>query len=317
VTTVRNSAGRPRIKVGLHALGVGSGSKSEVVSAVAAAADARGFATLWCGEHVVMVDSPRSRYPYSADGLIAVPPDADWLDPLLGLSFIAAHTRRITLATGILLLPEHNPLIIAKQAATLDVLSGGRFTLGVGVGWSAEEFEALGVRFERRGARTTEYIAALRRVWASDVASFSGEFVKFDAVRVYPKPVRERKIPIIIGGTTDAALRRAAVTGDGWYGFSLAAAEVLERVRTLAAYCVERDRDPSNLTVAVSLSDGGPELLPEMAAAGVTEVVVVAAPPSDPEAAADWVHELAEHWIRNPADHGTGWSAQSAATRPD
>jgi probable F420-dependent oxidoreductase len=302
VRTDSNSDSRPRVNVGLHALGIGSGSKPEVITAVAAAAEACGFTTLWCGEHVVMVDSPRSRYPYSADGLIAVPPDADWLDPLLSLSFIAAHTRRITLATGILLLAEHNPLTVAKQAATLDVLSGGRFTLGVGAGWSAEEFEALGVPFERRGARTTEYIAAMRRIWASDVASFFGEFVRFDAVRVYPKPVTGRKIPIIIGGTTDAALRRVAVTGDGWYGFNLTAAEVRDRVRTLATYCGERDRNPHNLTVAVSLSDGGPELLPEMASAGVTEVVVVAAPPSEPDAAADWVHELAAQWIRNPAE---------------
>jgi probable F420-dependent oxidoreductase len=300
-----NADGRPRIKVGLQALGIDSGSKPEVMQAVAAAADAWGFATLWCGEHVVMVDTPKSRYPYSADGVIAVPADADGLDPLLSLSFVAAHTRRITLATGILLLPEHNPLTIAKQAATLDVLSGGRFTLGVGVGWSAEEFNALGVPFERRGARTTEYIAAMRRVWASDVASFFGEFVRFDAVRVYPKPVRGRRIPIVIGGITDAALRRVAMTGDGWYGFNLAAAEVPERVRALATYCGERDRDPRSLTVAVSLSDGSPELLPEMEAAGVTEVVVVAAPPRQPDAAAVWVHELAEHWIHNPAQQGT------------
>jgi probable F420-dependent oxidoreductase len=294
------SAG-PGIQVGLHALGVGTGSRPEVISAVAAAADVHGFATLWCGEHVVLADNPRSRYPYSADGKIAVPPDADWLDPLLGLSFIAAHTRRITLATGILLLPQHNPLIVAKQAATLDVLSGGRFALGVGVGWSAEEFDALGVPFARRGARTTEYINAMRRVWASDVASFFGEFVRFDAVRVYPKPVRGRRIPVIVGGTTDAALRRAATIGDGWYGFNLAAAEVPDRVGALAGYCREHDRDLRNLHVAVSLGDGRPELLPELAAAGVSELVIVAAPPAEPDAAAVWVDEVAERWIRGPA----------------
>jgi probable F420-dependent oxidoreductase len=306
VTSETDSAnGGRRIKIGLHALGIGDGSRPEIIGAVAAVADARGFATLWCGEHVIMVDKPRSRYPYTADGTIAVPSDADWLDPLLGLSFIAALTRRIMLATGILLLPEHNPLIVAKQAATLDVLSGGRLALGVGVGWSAEEFEALGVPFERRGARTTEYVAALRRIWASDVASFFGEFIRFDTVRVYPKPVRSRKVPIIIGGTSDAALRRAAMIGDGWYGFNLSAAEVPDRVRRLAAYCREHGRDPHSLTVAVSLSDGDPYLLPELTAAGVTELVVVAAPPAEPVAAADWAEELAEHWIRSPAQHRT------------
>jgi|SRR5215469_1426694 len=291
------------MQVGLHALGVGNGSKPEVMIAVAAAADAGDFATLWCGEHVVMADTPRSRYPYSGDGKIAVPPDADWLDPLLALSYIAAHSRRIMLATGVLLLPEHHPLIVAKQAATLDVLSGGRFALGVGVGWSAEEFDALGVPFARRGARTTEYIAAIRRAWASDVSSFFGEFVRFDAVRVYPKPTRGRKIPIIVGGTTDGALRRVATVGDGWYGFNMPAAEVTDRVEALAAYCREHYRDPRSITVAVSLSDGDPDHLPDLAAAGVTELVIVGAPPAEPDAAADWVEELADRWIRGPARH--------------
>lgn len=296
----------PDIRIGLHALGIGSASNPEVITAVAVAAEARGFATLWCGEHVIMVDNPTSRYPYSPDGSIGVPADADWLDPLLGLSFIAAHTRWITLATGVLLLPEHNPLIIAKQAATLDVLSGGRFALGVGVGWSEEEFDALGVPFARRGARTSEYITAMRRVWASDVASFFGEFVRFDGVRVYPKPVRERKIPVIVGGISDAALRRVAMIGDGWYGFNLAAAEVPDRVGALAEHCRDRGRDPQSVSVAVSLSDGGPELLPELANMGVTELVIVAPPPAGPVAAAGWVNELAERWIRGPVRYGAG-----------
>ena len=297
-SVMRSLRDGPGIQVGLHALGIGNGSRPDVIAAVAAGADTRGFSTLWCGEHVVMVDKPASRYPYSADGTIAVPPDADWLDPLLGLSFIAAHTRRITLATGILLLPEHNPLIVAKQAATLDVLSGGRFTLGVGVGWSAEEFDALGIQFARRGPRTDEYIAAMRRVWASDVASFFGEFVRFNTVLVYPKPVRERRIPVIVGGTTDAALRRVAAIGDGWYGFNLPAAVVPERLGALAEHCRERGREMRDLRIAVSLSDGDPAMLPQLAAAGVTELVIVAAPPAEPDDAADWVDQLAAHWLR-------------------
>jgi probable F420-dependent oxidoreductase len=306
VTSVTRSSRRhePGVRVGLHALGIGSGSRPEVIGTVAAAADAHSFATLWCGEHVVMVDKPNSAYPYSADGKIAVPPDVDWLDPLLSLSYIAANTRRIELATGILLLPEHNPLIVAKQAATLDVLSGGRFVLGVGVGWSAEEFGALGVPFARRGARTDEYIAAMRRLWADDVASFAGEFVRFDGVRVYPKPARGRSIPVVVGGTTDAALRRVAVLGDGWYGFNLPVAAVPERLGALAEQCGERGREMRDLRIAISLSDGDPALLPELAAAGVTELVIVGAPPAEPDAAADWVYQLAARWIRGPAATG-------------
>src|SRR6478609_12008724 len=139
------------MRLGLHALGIGAGAERVVIDAVAGAAERAGFATLWVGEHVVMVDESASRYPYSDDGRIAVPAEADWLDPLIALSFAAAATTTIRIATGVLLLPEHNPVLLAKQAASLDKLCGGRLTLGVGIGWSKEEFDALGVPFARRG----------------------------------------------------------------------------------------------------------------------------------------------------------------------
>jgi probable F420-dependent oxidoreductase len=285
------------VRVGLHALGIGTGAAPEIIRVVAMAAEAAGFATLWCGEHVVMVDSPTSRYPYAADGRIAVPADADWLDPLIALSYAAAVTDRIVLATGVLLLPEHNPVLVAKQAASLDVLCRGRFTLGVGIGWSAEEFLALGVPFARRGQRTADYVAALRTLWAEDLASYDGEFARFDAVRVYPKPVRRRRIPIVIGGNSDAALSRIAAFGDGWYGFNIPTAAVRDRVSALARKCERRGRHVDELSVAVALSDGTPAVLPALAHAGVTELVVVAAPPADADQARTWVAELAERWI--------------------
>jgi probable F420-dependent oxidoreductase len=285
------------MRVGLHALGIGTGARPQIIRAVAMAAEAGGFATLWAGEHVVLVDEPRSRYPYSADGRIAVPADADWLDPLLGLSYIAAVTSRIGLATGVLLLPEHNPVLVAKQAATLDVLSGGRLTLGVGIGWSAEEFAALGVPFARRGQRTADYVGAMRALWADDVTSFRGEFTRFDAIRVNPKPVHRRRIPVVVGGNSDAALRRVAAFGDGWYGFNLPSAAVAERLAALAGYCREHGRDPSALSTAVALSDGAPGLLPELAESGLSELVVVEAPPADPDQATAWVADLAARWM--------------------
>ena len=284
------------MRVGLHALGIGTGARPEVIRAVAAAADAAGFATLWSGEHVVLVDRPASRYPYSADGRIGVPAGADWLDPLLGLSFAAAVTSRITVATGVLLLPEHNPVLVAKQAATLDVLSSGRLTLGVGIGWSAEEFAALGVPFARRGQRAAEYVAAMRRLWSEDVASFHGEFASFEAVRVNPKPVRGRQIPVVVGGNSDAALARVAAFGDGWYGFNLTAAEAAERVAALAGHCQQQGRSLSELSVAVALTDADPALVPDLARAGVTELVLVAAPPPDPAEATTWLTDLASRW---------------------
>lgn len=284
------------MRFGLHALGIGTGARPEVIRAVSAAAEASGFATLWSGEHVVMVDRPGSRYPYSDDGRIAVPADADWLDPLLGLSFAAAVTTRIGLATGVLLLPEHNPVLAAKQAATLDVLCQGRLTLGVGIGWSADEFAALGIPFARRARRTAEYVLAMRELWSQDVSSFSGEFAKFDSVRVYPKPVRGRRIPVVFGGNSDAALNRVAELGDGWYGFNLSAARAEEQIGVLFELCRQRGRNPGDLTVAVALTDCTPDMVPGLAVAGVTELVLLGAPPQSPAAGTAWVHDLAADW---------------------
>ncbi|SOJ54025.1 Pyrimidine monooxygenase RutA [Mycobacterium simulans] len=287
------------MQLGLHALGIGAGADRAVIDAVAAAADDCGFATLWAGEHVVMVDRSTSRYPYSDDGVIAVPAQADWLDPMVALGFAAAASSRIAVATGVLLLPEHNPVIVAKQAASLDRLSGGRLILGVGVGWSREEFDALGVPFEHRAARTAEYVAAMRTLWRDDLASFDGQFVGFDSIRVNPKPVRERTIPIVVGGNSDPALRRAATWADGWYGFNLdGVAAVRERVGVLERLCAELGRDRGELRLAVALRSPHVDDVGGLAELGVDELVLVEAPPEDPDAVAAWVSSLAEQWIQ-------------------
>jgi probable F420-dependent oxidoreductase len=286
------------MRLGLHALGIGSGATRSVIDAVAVAAERCGFATLWSGEHVVMVDQSESRYPYSDDGQIAVPAAADWIDPMIGLSFAAAATSTIGIATGVLLLPEHNPVLTAKQAATLDTLSGGRFTLGVGVGWSREEFDALGIPFERRAARTAEYVAAMRTLWRDDVASFDGEFVSFDSVRVNPKPVTGRRIPIVLGGNSDAALRRVVAWGDGWYGFNLdGVPEVAERIDLLNRLCIDSERDHDEILLAVALRDLSVDDVRRLADLGVDELVIVDAPPADAAAAGDWVSILADKWM--------------------
>ena len=282
----------------MHALGISAGADRAVIDAVASAADDCGFATLWVGEHVVMVDRSASRYPYSEDGVIAVPAQADWLDPMITLSFIAAASSRIGIATGVLLLPEHNPVVVAKQAASLDRLSAGRLTLGVGVGWSREEFEALGVPFEHRAARTAEYVAAMRTLWRDDVASFNGRFVGFDSIRVNPKPMRDRRIPVVLGGNSDPALRRVAAWADGWYGFNLdGVAAVRERIDTLEQLCAESGRDRAELRLSVALVSAQVGEVGALAELGVDELVLVEAPPEDPDAATDWVSTLADRWM--------------------
>ena len=283
--------------MGLHALGVGAGADRAVIDAVATSAEDEGFATLWAGEHVVMVDNPAATYPYSDDGKIAVPAVADWLDPMICLSFAAAATKSISVATGVLLLPEHNPVLFAKQAASLDRLSGGRFMLGIGIGWSHEEFDALGVPFAQRATRTAEYVAAIRTLWRNDVASFSGSFVNFDAIRVNPKPVRDRDIPIVLGGNSDAALRRVVRWGDGWYGFNLEnVAAVADRVELIDQLCRNAGRDRADLRLAVALKQPQPTDVAALAELGIDELVIVEAPPADASAIPEWVTDLAQRW---------------------
>lgn len=284
------------MRLGLHALGIGTGAEPAVIRAVAVAAERHGFATLWAGEHVVMVDDSTSRYPYADDGKIAVPANADWIDPLIGLSFAAAVTATIGLATGVLLLPEHNPVIVAKQAASLDKLSDGRFSLGVGIGWSREEFDALGIPFEGRSARAADYVAALRTIWRDDIASHTGKFAQFQQIRVNPKP-RNRRVPILCGGNSDAALRRVAQWGDGWYGFNLADVDdVAAKLTTLRQFCESAGRDMADLRLAVALREPRPTDGSRLAELGVDELVLVASPPHDPAGAAQWVTGLAADW---------------------
>ena len=238
-----------------------------------------------------MVDRSASRYPYPPHGQIAVPADADWLDPMIALSFGAA-TSTIRLATGVLLVPEHSPVRLAKQAASLDRLSHGRLALGIGVGWSEEEFAALEIPFERRGVRTDEYVAAMRTLWREDPASFTAEFVNFADIRVNPKPVRDDgRISIIVGGNSDAALRRAARTANGCTAStSQTPATQNERITRLRTLCQTATRDPCELEIAVALDHHPrPQEHDELAQLGVNELVLVATPPTDPTQANDWV----------------------------
>ncbi|MFW0797109.1 LLM class F420-dependent oxidoreductase [Gordonia sp. CPCC 205515] len=285
------------MEIGLHALGIGPGADPEIIAATARHAERRGFATLWSGEHVVMVDQPTSRYPYTSDGRIAVPADADWLDPMACLAFAAAHTSTIRLATGIVLLPEHNPLIMAKQVASLDRLSHGRFTFGMGIGWARDEFDALGIPFERRGERAAAYVEAMRSVWGSELATYESEFVAFRDVRVNPKPTQSA-LPVVLGGNSDRALARIAAWADGWYGFNLDDVEaVADRVAVLRSHCDEKGRAFAGLSLAVALRAPSVADRSDLADLGVTELVLVESPPDAVADVPRWIEELGDRWI--------------------
>ncbi|MDX2159158.1 MAG: LLM class F420-dependent oxidoreductase [Hyphomicrobiaceae bacterium] len=247
---------------------------------LATAAEAAGFESLVVIEHVVWPTNYTSRYPYSPTGRLPGGPDTKLPDPLIWMAFALAATTRLRCMTGILILPQRNPVVLAKELATLDYMSGGRLDLGIGVGWLKEEFEALGVPFEKRGARTDEYIAAMRALWDKDDASYRGSFVSFDGMSCNPKPANGR-IPIHIGGHSAAAAKRAAEHGDGFFpatGAQVDIAPIIDFMRKAAA---ERGRDPS----AIEVTTGCPGALPgsgvdprkavaETAARGVGRIVV-------------------------------------------
>jgi len=191
-------------------------SNHDLLAHLAQTAEQCGFESLWTVEHVVIPKDYQSPYPYSKSGKIPGGEDVAIPDPLLPLGFAAAVTKKISLGTGVVILPQRHPLYLAKEIATLDLLSGGRVILGIGSGWLKEEFDALGLDFHARGARTDEAIQAMRTCWADSASSFHGKHFNFGPVRSYPKPPRN-SVPIHIGGHSPAAAKRAGRLGDGFF----------------------------------------------------------------------------------------------------
>ena len=241
-------------------------------------AEAVGFESLWGGEHVIIPDEIYSKYPYTEDGKIPAEPDTPIPDPLIWLAFAAAAAPTLRLGTCILIVPQRNPLVLAKELATLDQLSGGRVELGLGVGWLKEEFEALGVPWERRGARNDEYIEAMRALWQGPHAEFHGDFVDFPPVTCSPRPVNG-SIPIVVGGDTERAIARAGKIADGYFpgeGNIDRLKELITRVRYSAE---SNDRDPNSVKISAIFGTQmmSPEAgVEEMRNAGVDRIMVPA-----------------------------------------
>jgi probable F420-dependent oxidoreductase len=225
---------------------------AEYLVAAATAAEQAGFHSLWFAEHVVLFDTHEARYPYSEDGKFPLSGEAGLLEPFAAIAFAAAVTSRIRLGTGVCLVPQRPPLYTAKQVADCDVLSRGRFDFGVGVGWLREEFAALGVPFDDRGRRCREYLAAMRALWSEPIAQFRGTMLDIPPVRMFPKPIQKPHPPIIFGGESDAALRRVADLGQGWYGFNLMPDEAADRIDVLTALLEKRGRTRQSVEVSVS-----------------------------------------------------------------
>lgn len=249
---------------------IDAGPATELVQA----GEAAGFESAWTIEHTVVPANYTSAYPYSADGKLAGgQDDLPMPDPLIWMAYMAGVTSTIRFGTAILILPQHNPVITAKQVGTLDHLSGGRIMLGIGVGWMREEFDAIGASFDDRGARTDEYVAAMRELWTADKPTFHGEFVNFDETYCRPQPV-QRPVPIVIGGDTKIAARRAGRLGDGYFPARGADPELFDIVRRTAE---EHGRDPAAIELTCQLPDDLDEI-PALAARGVSRIAVPVSP---------------------------------------
>ena len=216
------------MQLGLFSITMGANIRPAVMAETAKAAEDAGFDSLWAGEHVVL---PDPRVPPSP-----MDPQDPALDPLIGLTWAAAHTTTIRLATGIVILPQRNPVVLAKQLASLDVLSQGRLVFGVGVGYLEPEFRAIGANFAARGAVTDEFLDALAHLWYEEHPTYHGRFVDFEGIDAHPRPVQQ-PVPLVIGGHSPGAFRRSVTRAHGWFGFGLdreGTARCLEGLRRAA-----------------------------------------------------------------------------------
>jgi probable F420-dependent oxidoreductase len=240
------------VHLGVSLPNVGLDHGKEMVLPVAQAAERLGFDSIWAAHHVALPYERESRYPYQRSGTeVAMSPGMQWLDPLVTLSMCAAVTDRVRLGTSVLVLPYRNPVNLAAEAAALDVLSEGRFVLGVGAGWMKEEFRALGIDPAERGPRTDEHIEVLRTLWTQDPASLHGRFNDFDGIVLATTTRTEGGPPIWVGGNTDAGLRRALRLGDGWHGFEVYPEDMPDVNERLARIGDEVGRDPGELDLSV------------------------------------------------------------------
>ncbi len=265
------------MKFGLHSVNLHTCGYPDAAARIGRAAEAAGFESLWVADHVVLPDPPVAGRPMA--------PDMRLLDPVVALTFLAAHTRRIRLGTGVIILPQRQALVLAKQLASLDVLSNGRLIFGLGVGWCEPEMRSVGAPFAERGRVADDYLAAMRAVWTQPKPSYKGPYVSFDGVQAMPRPVQE-PMPIVVGGRTAPAYRRAVTQGHGWYGFAIGVEDTQKIVATLrdTAKKHARPAELGRLEISVtppSLDVPDKATIDAYAAAGVDRLILRPRPEMD------------------------------------
>jgi len=260
------------MKVGIFGINTGACANPEVAAKVAIQAESIGFESLWTAEHVVLPD-PREA-PSPAD------PETPFLHPSTLLAYIASVTKTIKLGTGITLIAQRNPVVLAKEMGSLDIISSGRLLLGVGAGYLHQEFSALGIDFSSRGARTDEAIEVMRALWTQAKPEYQGQFIRFENIQAQPRPTRPAGPPVIIGGMSPAALRRTVTHGNGWYGFALDADTTKKVLENLEIAKSRYERDPALGEISISVTPPAKPtktMMDEYAALGVDRFIPILA----------------------------------------
>jgi len=269
------------MKVGVIPVNIGVQSADQVVQ-TAQFVESLGYESVWTFEHVVVPVNYESKYPYNKSGNMGAAPETNFVDPLIALAAVAASTTTLRLATGVNILSQVNPIYMAKQAASLDFMSNGRFMLGVGIGWLREEFEALGVPFEHRGARFDDYVAGMRKIWSGEVVEHESDFISWKGFKSYPLPI-QNPFPVVMGGVKGKIFKRIAQLGNGWFAPTGDPAELKGHMENLKIECDAIGRDLSEIEITCMWPGiGGKDFLGELAAVGVSRVVMPMMGDGDP-----------------------------------
>ena len=261
------------MKVGIIPINIGTASGDQMVQ-LAQLAESLGYESAWTFEHVIVPLDYASKYPYNATGKMGAAPETPFVDPLIALTAIAAATKTLRLGTGVNILSQVNPIYMAKQAASLDFISNGRFMLGVGIGWLKEEFEALGVPFEKRGARFDDYVEGMRKIWSGEVVEHQSEFINWSGFKSYPLPI-QNPFPVVMGGVQGKIFHRIAKYGNGWFAPEGNPETLAGHLKSLQAACDEHGRSMSDIEITCMWNGkGGRESIEALEAVGVHRVVV-------------------------------------------
>jgi probable F420-dependent oxidoreductase len=242
------------MRFGVHLVAAGKMIEGEKIARVARRAEELGYDSLWVSDHILFPTALRSQYPYSPDGKLPLDPSNPLLEPFTVLSYVAAVTQRVKLGTSVVVVPYRDPLVTAKIVASLDVLSGGRFIFGVGVGWLEEEFRALRQNIRNRAAQTREALLAMKACWTQEDPEFHGQFFDFSGIKVAPKPRQRPHPPIWFGGNSIPALKRAVELGDGWHAVWQTPEEVAEKARILRDLCARAGKNFADFAITINVN---------------------------------------------------------------